>query len=945
VESTVPAAKLRNVASEAHARSSAVVPPTGTVTFLFTDIEGSTQRWERSRDVMSAALARHDTIVRETIASRGGSVFKTVGDAFCAVFATAPDAIGAALDAQRALQAEDFSAIGGMRVRMALHTGTAEERDGDFFGPAVNRVARLLSIGHGGQVLVSHTTADLLEGEMPEQNGLKDLGAHRLKDLTRPEHVYQLIAPDLPEAFPALRSLGSFPNNLPPQLTSFVGRDEEVGEIKELLKDHRLVTLVGTGGAGKTRCAIQVGAELFDGFSDGVWLVELAPIADASLVPASVARVLGVREAPNRPLLDTLLGYLKPRQLLLVVDNCEHVIDEVRAVGAAILQGAPGVSILATSRESLSIAGERVFRLPSLSVPPRERVTTAKAALPYGAVALFADRAAAVDARFALTDENAPIVSEIVSRLDGIPLAIELAAARVNVLSPQQLVQKLNERFRVLTGGDRSALPRHRTMRALIDWSYDLLSDREQGFFRKLSIFAGGFTLSAASAVCGDDATDELAVLDVLSSLVDKSLVQSNPEGDQRYRLLESTRQYAREKLLESDEHPAVARRHAEAFLALAQRLEQAYNTTPDGVWFAQVEPELENWRAALDWALTGRADVLLGQRLVAALARVWAFLMAAEGLRWIRAAQQAADLATPPNIVGELDLAETQLNGVLGLQKASYAAAERALARYRNLGDPWGIAHAQRNAGRGLIFMGRISEGETLVREALAAFQKLGAPTLAGASLENLAIARSAAGDLAGARKFYGEALAIFKASGAERLAAAVATNLAEAEFRDGNALAALTLAQQALATDRAAIFTGRTAFLMCNIAAYLVALARYDEARMSAREGLTMARTLRYEVTVAWALQHLAAVAALRPNGDPAGARTDGERAARLLGYVNARLAALDTQRQYTEEMEHGAVLAALREGLGEEELARLMDEGRAWREDEATTQGMLV
>jgi predicted ATPase/class 3 adenylate cyclase len=911
--------------SDSHSVAAAL--PTGTVTFLFTDIEGSTQRWERDRDAMSAALARHDAVVRGAIESHGGFLFKTVGDAFCAAFATAAGAIGAALDAQRALHAADFSSVEGVRVRMALHTGAAEVRDGDYFGPAVNRTARLLAVGHGGQVLVSGTTADLLQGEMPGQSALRDLGSHRLRDLAHAERVYQAEAADLPAAFPALRSIGGLPNNLPAQLTSFVGREREEAEIAALLRQHRLVTLVGSGGAGKTRCAIHAGAEQLENFSDGVWLVELAPTSDATLVPAIVARALGVRESANRPLIETLVSHLERRQLLLIVDNCEHVIDAVRGAVAAILRGCPNVRVLATSREGLNIAGERAFRLPSLDV--------------QGAVGLFVDRALASNASFALTDENAPFVAEIARQLDGIPLAIELAAARVKVLSPAQLAQRLNERFRVLTGGDRSALPRHQTMRALIDWSYDLLSDQERAIFRRLSIFAGGFTLESAVAVCGDESTDEIAVLDVLSSLVDKSLVQADPGGDGRYRLLESTRQYAREKLAENGEHAAVASAHARAFFLLAQRLEGSYNTTPDGEWFGYAEPELENWRAALDWALTGRGDLLLGQRLAAELARVWAYLVAAEGRRWILAAQEAADDATPPDVSARLDLAEAQIDGVLGMHEASHAAAERALQRYAALGDAEGIAQAQRHAGRGLVFLGRASEGEALLREALAAFERLGDRILAGAAMENVAIARNALGDVEGARMFHAEALAIFKANGAERLAVALANNLAEAEFRGGNADAALRLTREALATGRAAIFTHRAALLTNNMAAYLVALGRYGEARVAGREALGMARDVHYQVLVAWALQHLAATAALRPSDDAA----DRARAARLLGYVDARLGALGTHREYTEEREYDSVLAALRESLGPLELERLRAEGGAWTEEAAVAEGMLV
>ncbi len=916
----------------------------GTITFLFTDVEGSTRRWASGREAMAEALRRHDALVGGTIRSHGGEVFKTIGDAFCSAFATASEALAAALAAQHALGAEDFSAVDGIRVRMAVHTGTADQRDGDFFGPAVNRVARLLAAGHGGQVLVSAAGAELLHGEMPPHCGLRDLGSHRLKDLARPERLYQLEAPGLRADFPPPNTLDAFPNNLPLQPTSFVGREDDVDRLKALLLEHRLVTLVASGGAGKTRCAIQAGAEMLDAYADGVWLVELAPISRLAPVAAAVAQALGVRESPDAALLDTLLAHLKYRRVLLLLDNCEHVMDDARALSSAVLRACPEVRLLATSRESLNIAGERLYRLPSLAVPPTRELSP-EAALQYGAVALFADRAAASNGRFTLTDENAPFVTEIAARLDGIPLAIELAAARIKVLAPAQLAQKLDERFRVLTGGDRSALPRHQTMRALIDWSYDLLADPERALFRKLSIFAGGFTLEAATAVCGDEQLDEMAVLELLTSLIDKSLVQADPFGGlTRYRLLESTRQYAREKLLESGAFREVALAHAAAFLSLAQRIEDAYDTTPDRQWFAQIEPEMENWRAALEWSLTARGNVLLGQRLTVALGRGWALLLAAQGRRWIQAAQACVDASTPPELAAELDLKEAQLDGVLGLHKGSLAAAQRALAKYHALRDPFGVAQSQRNAGRGLLFTGRVAEGEELLREALAAFRALGAHALAGAALENLGIARKASGDIGAARAFFADALEIFKACGAERLAVSVGNNLAEMEFSAGNAAAALQIAEETLNDDRSGISAYRVALRLCNMAAYLIALGRYGEARARARDALLAARRVHYEAAQLWAIHHLAAIAALRDGGAER-ASEDRRRAARLLAHVEARLRRLETLREYTEQQEYERLTRSLEEIFCPAELAALTKEGAAFTEDRAVAEALAV
>jgi len=919
--------------------------PTGTVTFLFSDIEGSTVRWERDSEAMAAALARHDALMRATLEARGAYVFKTIGDEFCVAFAFAQEAMAAALDAQRALAAEDFSAVDGLHVRMALHSGSAGERDGDYFGPTVNRVARLLAVGHGGQVLVSGACAELLQGEMPTRCSLRDLGAHRLKDLAQPEHVHQLVAPDLPESFPALLSLNYLSNNLPAQLDSFVDREEVVIEIKALLEQHRFVTLVGTGGAGKTRCAIHIGAELVDASGDGVWLAELALISDPLLVTSVIARALGVQESPNRPMLDTLLGYLKRKRLLLILDNCEHVIEEARKVVASILHGCPEVCILATSREGLNIAGEQLYRMPSLSVPHVDQTLSAQEMLAFGAPSLFVDRAFSVDNRFVLTDENATHIAEISRRLDGIPLAIELAAARVKVLSPRQLAQKLDERFRVLTSGDRSALPRHQTMRALIDWSYELLSDDERRLFRKLSIFAGGFTLESAGAVCSDEAIDEIVVLDLLSSLVDKSLVQAERVGGlTRYRLLESTRQYAREKLSDAGEYEATARVHAIAFLARADELDRAWETTPDRVWFAWAEPELENFRAALSWALAAQNDVPSGQQLAGTLLPVWLNFAIAEGRRWVQIARELADAQTLGPVVGALELAEAKLAGSLLQHKVSREAGERALARYRELGDPLRVAYAQRSVGQSLVFLGKIEEGETLLTQAVARGRALGAQRHTGSALQGLALGRHFVGDVAGAQTLYAEALALFRAIGAERAAGHVRVSLAEIAFQGGDATEALRLAGEALASHRALNDAISVAHAAGNMTAYLITLERYDEARLCGREALAAARGTQYEVKLAFVLQHLAATAALRRN-DAEHKQDDWLRAARVLGYVDARREALEAFREYTERQEYDKMLAALRDALGDDRLAKLMQEGSTWSEDQAVAEAMLI
>lgn len=443
--------------------------PAGTVTFLFTDIEGSTKLWEAHPETMRATMGRHDALMREAIGASNGYVFKTIGDAFCAAFATATEALEAVLAAQLAVHAEVWPDETPIRVRMALHTGAVESRDDDYFGPPVNRVARLLSTVHGGQAVLSQTTYDLVRDYLPDQVALKDLGSHQLKDLARQEQVFQLLHPHLTAEFPPLLSLANQLNNLPQQLTSFIGREEETATLESLLAKSRLVTLTGSGGTGKTRLSLQVAANVLERFPDGAWLVELAPMNDPAFVAAAVTGVLGLKEQPGIPAVQTLVEHLKSKRLLLVLDNCEHLLDACAKLVDDILRQCPGVQILVTSREALGISGETIYRVPSLSLPDPKQPQTPESLSHFEAVRLFIDRATQVQTTFTVTNQNAPALASICQRLDGIPLAIELAAARVRSLSLEAINDKLDQRFRLLTGGSRTALPRQQTLRSLID--------------------------------------------------------------------------------------------------------------------------------------------------------------------------------------------------------------------------------------------------------------------------------------------------------------------------------------------------------------------------------------------------------------------------------------------------------------------------------------------
>ncbi len=918
----------------------ATVLPTGTVTFLFSDIEGSTERWDRNRSEMAEALRRHDEIVRAAVDRHSGHVFKTMGDAFCVVFPTAPEAIAAARDAQSRLLSEDWQSVDGLNVRFAVHTGEADERDGDYFGPAVNRVARLLAIGHGGQVLLSGVTSDLVAGALPAQASLRDLGQHRLRDLTRPEWVYQLLAPGLPAEFPPLRSLDALPNNLPRQVTSFVGREADVTEIKALLAQTQLITIVGTGGVGKTRTAVQVAADMLDGAGDGVWIVELAPLSDPSLVANAAALTFGLKASPERSTLETVVGYLKRKNLLLVLDNCEHVVAEAAALAAAILRGCPEVKVIATSREGLGIAGETVYRMPSLPVPPPAESRSAEHALAYGAVALFDARARASNTRFTVTDENAPIVAEICRRLDGIPLAIELAAARVKVLSVKALAQKLDERFRLLTGGDRAALPRQQTMRALVDWSYDLLSEQERALFRRLAIFAGSFSLDSAVAICRDETIDENDVLDLLSSLVDKSLVHAELGADDtRYRLLESTRQYALEKLRERGEFTPLAARHAAAYTELAERLDVLFYTTPERAWLTLVEPELDNWIAALTWCLVERGDVALGAHLAGALQSVWNLVPTSQGARWVSLALESEP---EPKTEAKLRLGLGQINHTRW--KVVRADMERARDLYTQLNDPEGIANANVSLGYALTWLGEPQRGEETLMSALETFRELGRRKSIGFALMMLATNHVLQGDTDGARRLREEALANFKAVGADSLVATCGINLAELEFAEGNTQSALDLAMQALAIMPPTAARMGESTLRSNMAGYLIALERFDEAQTNAAHALSISLAEEAIGNTLFALQHLAALCA-RPEPDAAVNRERMLRAARLSGFVDQEIERMSVVREYTERYTAQHLNKALEAYFAPDELARLRTEGTALTQEQAVADALLM
>ena len=593
--------------------------PSGTVTFLFTDIEGSTKLAQQYPEAMPGLLARHNEIVIQSVEAQDGYIFLAVGDSVCAAFHSAENALNAALAAQRCFYNEPWNPA-PVKVRMGIHSGTAQvNNDGQYSGyTTLALTQRIMSAGHGGQVLISGATRELVRDSLAENSELLDLGERRLKDLLRPEHLYQLNSSGLPAAFPPLKTLDSYPNNLPRQLTTFIGREKEIVEVKQELEEHRLVTLTGSGGTGKTRLSLQVAAELLEKFDHGVWFVELAPLADPDLIPRTILSTIGIMEQSGKTSLEVLMDYLAGRQILILLDNCEHLIEASARVVDALLGAAPRLKVLASSREALGVSGEASYPVPSLDLPDIKHLPVIEQLSQYEAVRLFIDRALLVAPHFEVDQENAPFIAQICYRLDGIPLAIELAAARVKLLSVGQISARLDDRFRLLTGGARTALPRQQTLRALIDWSYDLLVEKERLLLQRLSVFAGGWTLEAAEDICTGVGIESYDVLDLLTQLVNKSLVimvEHTQSGETRYRMLETIRQYAREKLLKAGDSEIIRDRHLVYFVKLSEQAEYGLYRTDQLFWFNKLEDELDNIRMAMEWATS--ANVKSGLQIV----------------------------------------------------------------------------------------------------------------------------------------------------------------------------------------------------------------------------------------------------------------------------------------------------------------------------------------
>ncbi len=829
-------------------------PMPGAVTFLFTDIEGSTRLWEQSPDLMRPALARHDAIGREAVERHRGTVVKVTGDGIHAAFEDPRDALAATLEMLQRLADPAPTTGVELRVRCGLHVGVEERRDNDFFGRSVNRAARIMSAAHGGQVLLSQAVADLVRDRLPTGVTLHDLGQVRLRDLATPERVYQVIHPALRQDFPALRSLEATPNNLPQQFTSFVGRERELHEVKALLATTRLVTLLGAGGIGKTRLSLQVAADVLESHSDGAWFVELAPLPDPRLVPQAVASVLGVSEDAGRSVMDALLEHLRDRHVLLVLDNCEHLIAACAELVRRLLQSTLHMKVLASSREALNLRGETAYPVPALAIPGLARMIAPEALARYESVRLFVERATAAQPAFEVTDRNAGSVAAICHRLDGIPLAIELAAVRVRALSAETIAARLDDRFRLLVGGDRTALPRQQTLRALIDWSYDLLTSDERTLLRRLAAFAGDFALEAAESVCAGGELGKDEILDVLTRLVEKSLVVAEVEGT-RYRLLDTVRHYAQERL-EAAEEEAVRARHLEFYLALAEQARPQLFGPEQAGWLARLDLERGNLLAAHAWCDRMPDLAEQGMRLVSAVRHYWINR-------------------------GLLTLGERVI--VEALDRAG--ARRRGPARCRALFD----------AGQLCLFMGRYDDAPRYLEESLSIARELGAQDRIAEVMQPLGMAALGKGDLRAARGYFEEGLNLARGQGDRREILAAVNALAqlhrfEGEFNRAQPLFenVVTLAREL--GDRESVAVG-----LLNLAMVSIERGSTDGARAALAEAFTIAADIG---------SMRVGLSALEVSAGLAACRGEWHRAARLFGAAEALNAQTGLRRDPTDE-----------------------------------------
>jgi predicted ATPase/class 3 adenylate cyclase/uncharacterized protein HemY len=895
--------------------------PSGTVTFLFTDIEGSTRLLQQLGTDYATLLEEQQRLLREACETHNGSVVGTQGDSFFVAFSNAVNAINAVVEAQRALTAHAWPNGVDVRVRMGLHTGKPQISSSNYVGLDVHRAARIAAAAHGGQVLLSQKTYESVKSRLPRDVKLHDLGEHRLKDLRQPKHLYQLVITGLPADFPPIKSLDARLNNLPVQLTSFVGREKELGELKQLIDNRRLVTLTGAAGSGKTRLALQVAAEMIRHFHNGVFFIALGSLTDPRLVASTIAQALGITETPGRSILDNLKDYLQGKSLLLLLDNFEQVIDAAPQI-AELLAACSELKILVTSREGLRINGEREYSLPPLALPNLKQLSSPESLSQYAAVELFIQRAQAVKPDFDITGDTAPDIAEICSQLDGLPLAIELAAARIKILTPSAIRARLEHRLEFLTGGARDLPVRQQALRSAIAWSFDLLDEDEQELFQQLSVFVGGCTVEAVETVAGKQA---FSLLDRLGSLVDKSLLQEveGVHGEPRFVMLETLRAFGLEQLEANGGQETVRSRHADFFLALAEGAEASLESAEQVQWMDRMGQEHDNLRAALEWSRTtpGMEETCL--RLAGDLGHFWEmrghFFEGRERLSAVLAMEivQGHTTARARLLARAAELAYRQSD-----YPATIAFAEESLAICRALEDKHGMASALIKLGNAATEAGDYATASGFLEEALAIWRELEDKHGIARALISLGWTALRPGDYQLANARLTEALSLSRELKDTRSMGFELSGLGEIALRQGNSKRATQLVKESLELRRQlgnkwgiGVSLGILGWAAMRHGDWKGAIARLGES-------LEVRREIGDVGGSAWCLERLAQVAL---------AKGQTEKAVRLFSAAAALRASIGSVVDHADQSEYENTRNALRAKLGQERFAAVWNEGR--------------
>jgi predicted ATPase/class 3 adenylate cyclase len=909
--------------------------PDGVVTFLFTDIEGSTKLWERYPDLMPVVIARHDALMRQAVNQHNGVVFKMVGDAVCAAFSTPNDGLAFTIAAQQQLDAEPWGEVGSIRVRMALHSGAAELRDNDYFGQPLNRVARLLSTGHGGQILLSGVVADAVRPSLPLGVSLRDMGEHRLKDLQQSERITQVVVEGLRDEFPALKTLDYRPNNLPLQPTPLIGRERELREAPVLAGDNavRIVTLTGQGGMGKTRLAIHIAAELLDAFSDGVYFVPLAQVTDAELVGPAIVQTLGLREQPGQSVRDTLVDYLASKELLLVLDNFEQVLPAAPLV-ADLLAACPNLKVLVTSRARLHLRGELEYPIPPLELPDPGVRLEVDQLLSCSAVRLFVERAQAVKPGFELNESNAADVVAICRRLDGWPLAIELAAARVRLLTPKAMLARLSRSLDVLTGGQRDLPDRHQTLRGTIAWSYDLLDSGGKALFRRLAVFAGGWSLESAEAIAAGDDYD---VLDGLMALIDHHLVKRSDEDEDepRFSMLRAIGDYGLEQLEATGELFDLQARHAAWFLDMAQDAERSLDRNGQERALDLLDREHDNLITALHWYQ--QQDPSEGLRLGTALWRFWrtrGYLT--QGRALLDALLGARSFVTPAHVSAHALSAAA----MLALDQDDFRCvteySTEALHLFEQAGSVRGHAIPLLCLGSAAIKQRDFARAVPYLEQSLAIARSTQDDYSSIYAIRNLAIVALANGDVESARTQLQESLRLARARGDQSAMGAALGNLGFIALRMGQLDTARANFEETLALARKTGDKPRISAVLLQLGNTAADQGDTQQALHSYQECLTLCQALGNRLQAVSCLEEIACLAL--SSGQP-------EQAARLFGATDALRSAFDAPLMQLEREELAPHLQTARDALGETLFNALWQQGASATLDEALTLALSL